>query len=103
MMGWLLSLPGKLAMATLALALAYGAGHLSGAANARAKAKAEALQAAVKVLRERNEVDDQISSVDRGALCAAMGLSDGDREECVRRLAQIDAATGNGGNDHPNR
>jgi hypothetical protein len=88
LMGFLLSLPGKIAMAALVLVLAYGAGRYQGSSIARAEMAAKALSATVKTLRERNQIDGEINSIDRAALCAAIGLSDTDYDECLRRLAE---------------
>ena len=72
-MAWLLSLPGKIAMAALALVLAYGAGYYGGASGAKAKARAEALQATLDQLKERNATDEQIRDMDDAALCQLLG------------------------------
>lgn len=100
MMGRLLSLPTLLGIGAVAVAVAYGSGYLHGGSNARAKAQVAALSQAVTVLRERNEVEDEISNSDRVALCTSMGLSDADRDECVRRLAEADAKSDDGGDNH---
>jgi hypothetical protein len=94
---FLLSLPGKIAMAALVLTMAYGAGRYQGSSIAKAEMAAKALGAAVETLRSRNKVDEEINAIDRAALCAAMGLSVSDYDECVRRLEETDAEAGNGG------
>lgn len=96
-MSFLLSLPGKIAMAALVLFLAYLAGQYQGRSTASAKMAAKALSQAVETLRARGKVDAEINSVDRAALCSAMGLSDADADECLRWLAEAPAETGNGG------
>jgi hypothetical protein len=94
---FLFSLPGKIAMAALVLFMAYAGGRYQGSSIAKAEMAAKALSATVKTLRERNKVDDEINAIDRAALCAAIGLSDADYDECVRRLEEADAEASNGG------
>lgn len=62
-----------------------------------ATAKTDALEATVEILQERELTNAEISRADAAALCAHFGLQDGERDECVRRLADADAAAGNGG------
>lgn len=88
----------KLPAAALAGALAaaipaYVYGYFSG----QSAAGVAALQASVTVLRERGKIDAQISAAAAGELCGYFGLQDGDRDECVRRLADPQADAGNGG------
>lgn len=96
-MSFLLSLPGKLMMAALVLVMAYGAGRYHGSSIAKAEMAAKALGVAVDTLRTRNKVDAEINNLDRAALCAAIGLSDADYDECVRRLEEADAEASNRG------
>jgi Flp pilus assembly protein TadG len=89
-MSFLLSLPGKIAMAALVLFLAYGAGRYQGSSVAKAEMAAKALKQAVETLQQRNKVDAEINSLDAAALCAAMGLPDADYELCVSGLQEAD-------------
>ena len=61
-----------------------------------------ALSKSVTLLRERNVVNDQVSTADAASLCADFGLSDSDAAECVRRLAEAPAKPDNVGNDPQN-
>ncbi|WP_052227530.1 hypothetical protein [Rhizobium sp. WW_1] len=54
-----------------------------------------ALSKSVTLLRDRNVVNDQVTSSDAASLCADFGLSDSDAAECVRRLAETNAKPGN--------
>jgi hypothetical protein len=96
-MSFLFSLPGKILMAAMVLALAYGAGRYQGSSIAKAEMAAKALGAAVETLRARNKVDEQISHFDHAAMCAALGLSDADYDECLRRLEEASTQPANGG------
>lgn len=72
--------------AALGMLVAAGPVYLYGAAKGRQQAAVAALEVSVKVLRERNEIDGQISASDAGALCRDLGLLPDDEAECVRRL-----------------
>ncbi|TWB20026.1 hypothetical protein FBZ99_101817 [Rhizobium sp. ERR 1071] len=61
-----------------------------------------ALTKSVTLLRERNVVNDQVSTSDAASLCADFGLSDADAAECVRRMAETNTQPGNVGNDPSN-
>ena len=88
--------------AALGAIVASGPIYLYGKAEGRQQAAVAALEASVKVLRERNEIDDKISAADATALCADLGLSDDDEAECLRRLREADAQPGNVGS-HPSQ
>jgi hypothetical protein len=62
-----------------------------------------AVSKSVKLLRERNVVNDQISTADATSLCADYGLSDDEQAECVRRLQPTNSKPDNVGNDPSNR
>lgn len=49
----------------------------------------------VEVLRERNTIDEEVSASDAAALCSSFGLSDHDETECMRRVFEADANSGN--------
>ena len=100
-MAFLLSLPGKIAMAALVLVMAYGAGRYQGSSIAKAEMAAKALSASVETLRSRNKINDEINDIDRAALCGSMGLSDADVDECVRRMVEADTAASDGGTHNP--
>lgn len=77
--------------AALGALVASGPAYLYGSHNGRQQAAVAALETSVKVLRERNQIDDAISAADAATLCADLGLSVDDAAECVRRLATPDA------------
>lgn len=83
--------------AALGAAVAAGPVYFKGRNDGKASAAVAALETTVKTLRKRGEIDAEIDIADRRALCAAMGLPDADRDECVRRLEEADAGTGDGG------
>lgn len=58
-----------------------------------------ALTASVQVLRERNVINDEVSSSDATALCGSLGLSEPDAAECVRRMGEAEPEPGHVGND----
>ncbi|MHA6646318.1 hypothetical protein [Mesorhizobium sp. A623] len=82
----------KLAVAGLAgAALLVWGSYALGKHEGRQQAAVAALQSSVKVLRERNQIDDTISASDAASLCADFGLPDDEAAECVRRLAEAPA------------
>lgn len=93
-LGFLSLIPKRLLFAVLgavAGAAAIWGVYLYGKHEGRQQAAVAALQSSVKVLRERNQIDDTISAGDAASLCADFGLSDDEAAECVRRLATPDA------------
>lgn len=90
-------------VAVLGAALMFYPAKWIGAAGERQVVATEALKTSVTVLRERNAINDEITASDVGALCAALGLSDDETTECMRRVAASNADAGNGGQDHDGR
>jgi hypothetical protein len=70
-----------------------------GQSEGKQMAATAALSKSVEVLRERNVIDEDVSSSDSAALCSSYGLSDDDQAECVRRLQEDDAEPGHDGNN----
>lgn len=64
---------------------------LYGKSVGRQGAAVEALELSVEVLRERSQIDDEISTSDAATLCAHYGLPVEEQRECVRRLEQASA------------
>jgi hypothetical protein len=87
----------------LGAAIAFYPAKWIGAAGERQVVATEALKTSVTVLRERNTINDEVTASDVGALCAALGLSDDETTECMRRLATPIADARNGGQDHDGR
>lgn len=93
----------------LPVAMALGAALMfypatwTGASGERHAIATEALKTSVTVLRERNAINEEITASDTGALCAALGLSDDETTECMRRVAAPDADARNGSQDHDGR
>lgn len=78
---------GALLGAALLMPFAYGWGKRA----ERNEAAVAALERTMTVLRERDEIDVQVSSSDAADLCGAMGLPEQERVECVRRVVQANA------------
>ena len=110
-MGFLLGLiPDWLKLPLAGLAgLLIGAGLMFfpakwiGADQERQAAKISSLSKSVEILRERNAIDEEVSAFDALAMCRALGLSDSDTSECVRRLATPHTGARNGGQNHNGR
>lgn len=62
-----------------------------GQSEGKQMAATAALSKSVQVLRERNAIDDEVSTSDAAALCADLGLPDDQQAECVRRVHSPDA------------
>ncbi len=83
-------------------ALVFYPARWIGQSEGKQMAATAALSKSVTILRERNVVNDQVSTADASSLCADLGLSDSDAAECVRRLAETPTKPGNVGNDPAN-
>jgi len=77
--------------AVLGALVAAGPVYLYGAAQGRQQAAVKALETSVKILRERNDIDDQVSHADAAALCRDLGMLADDEAECVRRVREAAA------------
>lgn len=62
-----------------------------GQSEGKQMAATAALSKSVEILRDRNAIDDQVSTSDAAALCSDLGLSDDDKAECVRRILTPDS------------
>ncbi|MEH7869984.1 hypothetical protein V7795_22975 [Rhizobium laguerreae] len=95
-----IKLPAAIALgATLAFYPARWLGQSEG----KQMAATAALTKSVQVLRERNTIDDEVSTSDAAALCADLGLPDDQQAECVRRVLSPDAEPADVGNDPEDR
>jgi hypothetical protein len=74
----------------------YAAGHIAG----KRDGTIPTLERSITVLRERGEIDAEMSSSTAGSLCAHYRLSDADARECVRRLESPGNDAGNGAVHH---
>lgn len=72
------------------IALGMVAGTWHGKSLGRAEAAAEAAANTVRVLQERGKINENVSAADASALCADFGLSNEDKDECVRRVRKAD-------------
>lgn len=70
------------------IALGTVAGTWHGKSLGKAEDAAEAAANTVRVLQERGKIDEKVSASDAAALCGDFGLSDDDKNECVRRIQQ---------------
>lgn len=77
--------------ALLGAGLAFGPVYFYGKYTGRQQAAVAALETSVKVLKQRGEIDGQVSLADATALCSDYGLSDLDKAECVRRVREASA------------
>lgn len=71
--------------------LAFYPARWLGQSEGKQMAATAALTKSVQVLRERNTIDDEVSTSDAAALCADLGLPDDQQAECVRRVLSPDA------------
>jgi hypothetical protein len=77
----------KLPAAGLLGALVVSPGvFLYGKHEGRQQAAVAALEASVKQLRKRNDIDGQVSASDAAYLCHDFGLPDDEIDECMRRV-----------------
>jgi hypothetical protein len=70
--------------------LAFYPAKWLGQSEGKQMAATAALSKSVQVLRERNTIDDEVSTSDAAALCADLGLPDDQQAECVRRVLSPD-------------
>ncbi|NZD53512.1 hypothetical protein [Rhizobium leguminosarum] len=82
--------------------LAFYPARWLGQSEGKQIAATAALTKSVQVLRERNTIDDEVSTSDAAALCADLGLPDDQQAECVRRVLSSDAEPADVGNDPEN-
>jgi len=87
----------------LGAAIAFYPAKWIGAAGERQVVATEALKTSVTVLRERNAINEEVTASDAGALCAALGLSDDETTECLRRVGEASAEPVNGGDNPQDR
>lgn len=91
----------KMAAAAVAGAAVIAApAYVLGRADGKREAAISTLEKSITVLRERGEIDAEISSSTAGSLCAHYGLSDDDTRECVRRLETSNHDAGNSAVHH---
>lgn len=100
-LGFLTSLPGKIVMGVVLLGLVYGVGQWNGRTAATANAKMAAAEETARILKKRGVLDENVSNRDAADLCRSYGLPDNQIEECMRRLVEAHAVTGNSGADNP--
>ncbi|MDC7745037.1 hypothetical protein [Rhizobium binxianense] len=86
----------------LGAVLAFYPARWLGQSEGKQMAATAALTKSVHVLRERNTIDDEVSTSDVAALCADLGLPDDQQAECVRRVLSPDAEPADVGNGSEN-
>lgn len=84
-------------------ALVFYPARWIGQSEGKQMAATAALSKSVTVLRERNVVNDQVSTSAATDLCSDFGLSDDDEAECVRRIRSPSTKPDNVGNDPADR
>ena len=87
------------AAAVLGAGLMFFPAKWIGQSEGKQMAATASLVKSVEVLRERNTIDEDVTSSDAAALCGSYGLSDDEAAECVRRVEQASAEPGDNGND----
>lgn len=82
----------KIAVGGVLLVLATSsASYLIGKGAGRQEAAVASLSKSVEVLRERNVIDETVSSSTAADMCRSYGLPDSDIPECMRRVGEADA------------
>ncbi len=76
--------------AALGAFVAFGPAYLLGKREGRQQAAVTALEATVKALHDRDEINAAISTADAVDLCRDFGLSVDQAGECVRRIREAD-------------
>ncbi|WP_437408634.1 hypothetical protein [Sinorhizobium meliloti] len=79
-------MPKLLAALAVGISVAGPVAYFQGKAHQRQAMAVEALESSVKILREKGEIDAQVSSADAADLCVSYGLPVDEERECVRRL-----------------
>ncbi len=69
--------------------------HSVGVSDGKKQASVDALTAAVKHYQEKGVIKDEVDVADAAALCADYGLPDDELPECVRRVREATAKSGN--------
>lgn len=77
--------------AALGALVAFGPAYLLGKHEGHQQAAVTALEATVKALHDRDDINASISTADAVDLCRDFGLSVDQADECVRRLREADA------------
>lgn len=91
MLAFLISPIGKTIGAAVLIIAAVSGVYLYGKRVGEQGAAVEALERSVEVLRERKQINDEVSASDAAALCVSYGLPDEEQRECVRRLGEASA------------
>jgi ATP-dependent protease HslVU (ClpYQ) ATPase subunit len=79
--------------------LMFAPAYFIGRHDAKQASATVALENSVRVLRKRNQINDEVSASDAAALCGSYGMSVDDEAECVRRVREAAAEPGNDGDD----
>ncbi|MDX0498954.1 hypothetical protein GOL97_19180 [Sinorhizobium medicae] len=99
----LVDMPKLLAALALGISVAGPVAYFQGKAHQRQAMAVEALESSVKILREKGEIDAQVSSADAADLCGSYGLPIDEERECVRRLQAAAAEARDDGLHPPER
>ena len=93
--------PTTIGIGFLAISAVVLGAEWHGRSVAAANAKIEAAVETSRILKKRGVLDDEVPTRDAAALCRSYGLSDDQISECMRRVAEADTESGDGGNDNP--
>lgn len=91
----LLDVPKLLAAMALGMVVAGVPAYFQGKSHQRQAMAVEALESSVKILRDRNTIDEDVSRSDAASLCAYYGLPDDEVGECMRRVRSASSEAGN--------
>ncbi len=71
--------------------LTFAPAYFTGRHDANQASATVALENSVRVLRKRNQINDEVSASDAAAICGCYGLSVDVEAECVRRVREAAA------------
>lgn len=89
--------------AAVGAALMVAPAYLKGKAAGRDEAAVAALETSVKILREKGDIDAEVSSSSAADLCGSYGLPNDEERECVRRVQSAAAEARDDGLHPPER
>ena len=69
--------------------------HGLGVRDGKKEASIDALAVTVKHYQDKGQINAEVSVVDAASLCVDYGLSDEELSECVRRVREASAKSGN--------
>ncbi|WP_237221929.1 hypothetical protein [Sinorhizobium meliloti] len=89
----LVELPKFVAAIALGMSVAGPIAYFQGKAHQRQAMAVEALESSVKILREKGDIDVEVSSSSASDLCGSYGLQNDEERECMRRVRSASSET----------